>query len=139
MKHRAKVVINYRYTPSHKTNIARTIAAEKKRLAAQAAAQAAQEAANAAEAEAKVVAQIGRAPMARRMAGNSEILLYFITSCAVIFLLLALRAFGCTSRWADSGLQSKWGPIQGCLVKMPDGRWIPDDRVRDIDITPKKS
>ena len=60
MKYRSKVKIDYHYVPAHKTNVARTIAAERKRLAEAAAAQAAQDAANAAEAEAKV-AIIGKA------------------------------------------------------------------------------
>jgi hypothetical protein len=49
MKHRAKVIIDYHYVPSHKTNVARTIArikreqAERQRAAEQSAAAVAQE------------------------------------------------------------------------------------------------
>ena len=60
MKHRSKVIIDTHYVPAHKTNIARTIAEARRRLAAEAAARAAEDAANAAEAAAKV-APIGKA------------------------------------------------------------------------------
>jgi len=63
------------------------------------------------------------------------------------FGLIALAAFlavaaivssvQCSSRWGHSGLETSWGPIQGCLVKIENGRWIPDDRVREVDLSPK--
>lgn len=59
---------------------------------------------------------------------------------ALIVLVLAL-AFGhwfawwsCEKRWAFSGLTSDYEVGQGCVVRTPDGRWIPDDRVRDTDL-----
>lgn len=48
---------------------------------------------------------------------------------------LTFYAYSCESRWAASGLKTDWGPIKGCLVQMPSGRWIPDSRVRDIDLS----
>lgn len=138
MKHRSKVKIDYHYVPAHKTNVARTIAAERKRLADAAATQAAQDAANAAEAEAKV-AMIGKARGPRRMAGYMDAEGWFaiIIIACIIIGSIAFSAMRCDSRWESSGLKSKWGIVQGCLVQMPDVRWIPDDRVRDIDIAPK--
>ena len=42
----------------------------------------------------------------------------------------------CHSQWEHSGMTAiSWGPIQGCLVKLPDGRWLPADRIREIDIS----
>lgn len=40
----------------------------------------------------------------------------------------------CSARWEHSGLRSTWAPVQGCLVQVGPNRWLPDDRVREIDI-----
>jgi hypothetical protein len=41
----------------------------------------------------------------------------------------------CKSKWERSGMAGvTWGPIQGCLVKLPDGRWLPEERIREIEI-----
>ena len=41
----------------------------------------------------------------------------------------------CKSKWLRSGMADvTWGPIQGCLVRLPDGRWLPEERIREIDI-----
>lgn len=50
------------------------------------------------------------------------------------FLMLIFSNMQCKSRWEDSGMKCSWGPIQGCLVHLPDGRKIPDDRIREIDV-----
>lgn len=64
----------------------------------------------------------------------------------IIFISIALIAGGvvvsiwlsslsCYSRWERAGMADvSYGPIQGCLVKMPDGRWLPSDRVREMDL-----
>ena len=53
-------------------------------------------------------------------------------SMAIVF---PLSYSSCHSRWERSGMAGvSWGPIQGCLVKMPDGRWLPADRIREMDI-----
>lgn len=44
----------------------------------------------------------------------------------------------CSAQWEKSGLTSDWGPIKGCTVHLRDGRWLPADRVREIDITPQE-
>ncbi len=43
---------------------------------------------------------------------------------------------GCKSRWAQSALPTSWGPIQGCLVQLRDGRLVPESIVRETDIRP---
>ena len=55
------------------------------------------------------------------------ILVFGLGSCAY-------SSVSCESRWEHSNMASTWGPIKGCLVKLPDGRWLPEDRVREIDI-----
>lgn len=57
----------------------------------------------------------------------------------IIFAAFAfLASWKCTSQWERSGLRSEWGPIHGCLVLLPDARWIPADRLREVDIAPRK-
>lgn len=51
--------------------------------------------------------------------------------------LVAVTAVSCSSRWDGSGLATSWGPLQGCKVKLPDGRWMPEDRVREIEVKPE--
>lgn len=41
----------------------------------------------------------------------------------------------CWGKWSDTGLQSKYSPVSGCLVQASDGRWLPDARVFEIDLT----
>lgn len=52
---------------------------------------------------------------------------------ALVVGALLLDSLSCSSRWKYSGLESSSGPLQGCLVHLPDGRWIPDDRYREIE------
>lgn len=40
----------------------------------------------------------------------------------------------CHAAWSRSGLATDYTIMGGCVVQMPDGRWIPSDRVRDIEI-----
>lgn len=61
----------------------------------------------------------------------------FLIMLVIFFLMLGVvscvdRAT-CHASWAKSGFATSWGPFQGCLVQLPDGRWIPENRVREID------
>lgn len=77
--------------------------------------------------------------MRQRQRGVSDegaMLVLGLVALLIIFgVFFALAALSCKARWEGSGLQSSWGPVKGCLVRLPDGRWIPDDRVRDIEIS----
>ena len=59
-----------------------------------------------------------------------------------ILLIVAVSFFApyyqCGAKWGRSGMASEWGFIQGCMVEVEPGRWIPDERVREIDIPRKK-
>ena len=51
---------------------------------------------------------------------------------ALVFIALVWILFldvGCTQRWRNSGHQSQWGVMTGCLVEV-DGKWLPEDAVR---------
>ena len=52
-------------------------------------------------------------------------------------IAFAVNSWQCSSQWADSGLQSSFKLGSGCRVKLPDGRWLPADRVREVEIAPK--
>lgn len=60
---------------------------------------------------------------------------------AIIAILLAaivLAPFKCAAKWERSGMATEWGPIQGCMVEVEPGRWLPDERVREIELPRKK-
>lgn len=52
----------------------------------------------------------------------------------VIGAILMLDSKSCTAKWAGSGLKSEWGMLEGCLVQIESGAWIPEDSVREIDV-----
>lgn len=60
-----------------------------------------------------------------------------IIGCIVLLFLLGAAGWGCESwtcgrSWKRSGMKTSWGPVQGCLVEVAPGRWIPEDRVRAL-------
>ena len=56
---------------------------------------------------------------------------------AVLLGMAAIKAAQCGASWERSGLKSEWGFFQGCLVELPDGRWLPSERIREMDIQSK--
>jgi hypothetical protein len=40
----------------------------------------------------------------------------------------------CDKRWENSGLNTSYTILGGCQVRLPSGKWIPEDRVRQSDI-----
>lgn len=55
---------------------------------------------------------------------------------AVIFLMVAgasvFAAVRCHVQWAESGFQSQYKLGAGCLVRKPDGTWIPASTLREV-------
>jgi len=75
--------------------------------------------------------------------GDSELILIagliVLLVVVVPVVVLWFQYLGCHARWDRAGMSDvSWGPIQGCLVKMPDGRWLPSDRVREMDLPKPK-
>ena len=69
--------------------------------------------------------------MKRQRGFIGEILFIIIILCVVALI----DSYSCRSRWSDTGvLEVSWGPFQGCKVKLPDGRWMPEDRIREVDV-----
>ena len=78
--------------------------------------------------------------MRKRLEGSGDGELMF---SLIILLVVGLGSCGwsaasCGARWDQSGLDTSWGPIQGCLVQVPDGRWVPSDNVRGVDLQAPK-
>lgn len=75
------------------------------------------------------------------------------TDTAIGFLLLAMIAAllaipfaavwtlktSCESKWQESHMEARWEFFAGCRVRLPDGRWVPTENVRDIDIHAKET
>ncbi len=50
---------------------------------------------------------------------------------------IAYDSWACGRRWGGSGMATTWGPVQGCQVEVSPGRFIPEDRVREVDLQPR--
>lgn len=70
----------------------------------------------------------------RNQKGWGELIVFIFVALLLGSIAMVLDCFSCSSRWSGSGLGTSWGPIQGCVVIFPDGRRIPADNVRDIEI-----
>lgn len=51
---------------------------------------------------------------------------------AIIAGVIGLEAYGCRSRWADSGIKSDYRLPGGCMVQRKDGTWWPEKAIRDV-------
>lgn len=38
----------------------------------------------------------------------------------------------CESKWEGSGMATQFSLMGGCRVRMPDGRWLPENAVREV-------
>jgi hypothetical protein len=57
----------------------------------------------------------------------------FVAAFAGVFIGLPVwwTVATCHSKWSGIG-QPDWGPVQGCMVTLKDGRIIPADAIRDV-------
>lgn len=66
----------------------------------------------------------------------------FISSVigAVLLAAFSLDWVGCSHRWERAGLESSYGPLQGCMVKTPTGIWMPERQYINarVDVNTKK-
>jgi prepilin-type N-terminal cleavage/methylation domain-containing protein len=56
----------------------------------------------------------------------------------IIFATVLTVPYQCRARWERSGMAAEWGFFTGCQVEVEPGRWIPSDRVREIELPRKK-
>lgn len=64
-----------------------------------------------------------------------------LAAAAVLLAAAAAYAYAhvrCQAQWARSGLHTEFGIFQGCLVRLPDGRWIPAETLRESDLPSTK-
>jgi prepilin-type N-terminal cleavage/methylation domain-containing protein len=60
---------------------------------------------------------------------------------AMIGIIVSVPITGqmrCSAQWERSGMKSEWGLFTGCLVEVEPGRWLPSERIREIDLPRKK-
>lgn len=50
----------------------------------------------------------------------------------VIAGVIGLEAYGCRSRWSESGVKSDYRLPGGCMVQRKDGTWWPEAAIRDV-------
>lgn len=59
-----------------------------------------------------------------------------IAPLIAIALILAgvnkLSQYSCFASWEDSGMPVKYSFMGGCKIQLTDGKWIPEDRYREI-------
>lgn len=56
---------------------------------------------------------------------------------AILFVVigsiaLALGYMSCNSRWAGT-FKTDFGVFQGCRIEVAPGKWIPEDRYREVE------
>lgn len=56
----------------------------------------------------------------------------------VLFMLVSLcgifwNSYICESKWKASGMKSEYSVINGCMLEVTPGKWIPSDRYRSVD------
>lgn len=74
--------------------------------------------------------------MKKSQRGWMDLIASVIIFVVVVAIMLVLSSMKCDNQWKLSGLRSDWAPIQGCLVEVRPGIWVPDERVREMDVTP---
>lgn len=75
----------------------------------------------------------------RRQKGDAHLFFVFGVIFGILLLVASCSSLvSCKASWGKSGLNTSWGFFQGCLVEVEPGRWIPEDKVREIDVKPQK-
>lgn len=60
-------------------------------------------------------------------------LITLVLGAAIIVLVTwPIAAYHCRVSWEGSGMQSRYQFLGGCFVQTAAGRWIPSDRVREV-------
>lgn len=55
---------------------------------------------------------------------------FFILLFSGVYFLVSSR---CESRWSESGFNSKYGFLSQCQIEISPGKYIPEDRYREIE------
>lgn len=66
---------------------------------------------------------------------KAQMAVALVAIALILLVWFAVEAWACHSKWGRAGMAAvSYGPIQGCMVQLPDGRWFPEGRVREIDV-----
>lgn len=62
-------------------------------------------------------------------------LMIIIAIFCILGSMPIISYFECHAKWDKAGMAAvEWGPMQGCMLKQPDGRWLPAERMREIEM-----
>ena len=61
----------------------------------------------------------------------ADIIIFILLIGLLLLFSMGVSSAVCASRWAKSGMETSWGPIQGCQVQRKDGTWVPSDTFRE--------
>lgn len=53
-------------------------------------------------------------------------------TAAAFAIAIAVNGVMCAERWRDSGASYRFSALGGCQVQMPDGRWLPEQVLRQV-------
>lgn len=66
------------------------------------------------------------------MSENIFVFLFSVITAALFAgIIWLVGTYTCSAKWNNSGMNSSWGPVQGCLIQH-NGRWIPADNFREM-------
>ena len=72
--------------------------------------------------------------------GYAFIVLLIMVCILILLVGIWIDSVSCHSKWDNADMAAvSYGPIKGCMVKLPDGRWLPADRMREIDLPKRDS
>lgn len=69
----------------------------------------------------------------KRQRGSVE-MIALLAIVGLISVSVYLDSVSCQSKWELSGFRTQWGVLKGCVVQLPNGRWMPEDVIREIDL-----
>lgn len=66
------------------------------------------------------------------MDGDEWIVAGFAVTCLILFFIFAIsfNCYTCKTKAEMQELEWSYGPVQGCMVREKDGKWIDYQRLR---------
>lgn len=59
-----------------------------------------------------------------------------LSGIAAISVFFALATWAdsatCSAQWEDSNFHYRWGIMQGCMIQLPNGSWVPAQSYRVV-------
>jgi hypothetical protein len=69
----------------------------------------------------------------RKQKGDAELIAILFMAVAILVASYGISKASCEASWRESGMRTKYGWPEGCLVEAKPGKWIPEERYREID------